>query len=224
MLKVSIPCYNIIQNVLIIFSKCSYYILIILCKSFHDFVLGLFPFHRHPHANLISATSDYMHAFYNVVKDTIRSTRPRSSGDTTLGKNENRTYKAYTRDSCAEFGYHKKLHQTPLSFDSSDGKVWKPDVPPWVFTKRECTEADQQMDCIIGPPGTRRITKVMKRGHADNTHDTLEWAFVFARWCWRGKGSSVYVNNILDLFDVLSIMTSSTMKIDTVCESINVLI
>jgi hypothetical protein len=80
------------------------------------------------------------------------------------------------------------------------------------------------MSFIIGPTGVRRIRKVMKRGHADNTHDTLEWAFVFARWCWRGKGTRVYVDNILDLFDVLSIMTASTFKIETVRNSIYSLI
>jgi hypothetical protein len=35
-------------------------------------VKGLFAFHKHPHASLITATTDYMHAFYNVIHDLIR--------------------------------------------------------------------------------------------------------------------------------------------------------
>ena len=35
-------------------------------------VKGLFAFHKHPHARLITATTDYMHAFYNVVHDMIK--------------------------------------------------------------------------------------------------------------------------------------------------------
>jgi len=35
-------------------------------------VKGLFAFHRHPLAHLITATTDYMHAFYNVIHDLIR--------------------------------------------------------------------------------------------------------------------------------------------------------
>jgi hypothetical protein len=89
-------------------------------------------------------------------------------------------------------------------------------VPPWVFTKTECIEADRRMKAIIGPAGTTRIGPVMKTGKAVNTHDTLEWAFVYARWCWRGLGTSVYVENMLAIFDVLCIMTASTLDITTV--------
>jgi hypothetical protein len=35
-------------------------------------IKGLFAFHKHPHAPLITATTDYMHAFYNVIHDLIR--------------------------------------------------------------------------------------------------------------------------------------------------------
>ena len=68
----------------------------------------------------------------------------------------------------------------------------------------------------LGPAGTMRIRDVMKAGKADNTHDTLEWAFVFARWCWMDLGDRLYVENILDVFNLLNILTASTMKIQTV--------
>ena len=35
-------------------------------------VKGLFAFHNHPHASLITATTDYMHAYYNVIHDLIK--------------------------------------------------------------------------------------------------------------------------------------------------------
>ena len=136
-----------------------------------------------------------------------RSFRPTNSGDTTLEKTSNRTYKQATIDSCEAESIHKRLWTAPTSGE----------VPPWVFDKADCIKADRRMKSIIGPPGIRRIAHVMKAGKGENTHDTLEWAFTFARWCWSGLGNRVYVENALDIFDVLNILTASTMKIETVC-------
>jgi hypothetical protein len=98
--------------------------------------------------------------------------------------------------------------------------MWTPPhaqyVPAWVFSKEECIKADKRLKCIIGPPGTMRIRDVMKSGKGGNTHDTLEWAFVFARWCWAGLGTRIYVDNMLEIFDLLCILTASTLKIETV--------
>ena len=137
-----------------------------------------------------------------------RSFRPTNSGDTSLGKTVNRTYKETTIKDCQTEGIHKRLYLPPTSLE----------VPPWVFDKAECIRADKRMKCLIGPPGTTRIRQVMKAGRAENTHDTLEWAFTFARWCWAGLGSSVYVENALEIFDVLNILTASTMKIEKVIQ------
>ena len=169
-------------------------------------IKGLFAFHAHPHADLITATTDYMHAFYNVIRDILKSLQPTNSGDTLLGKNNNRTYKDSVIEACKEDGFHKKLYTAPTeSF-----------APGWVFAKADCITSNKRMNTIIGPPGTMRIKDVMKAGKGDNTHDTLEWAFTYARWCWRGLGDRIYVENILEIFDVLCIMTASTLKIDTV--------
>jgi hypothetical protein len=125
--------------------------------------------------------------------------------------------------------------------------MWTPPhdavVPPWVFSKEECIRGDRRMKSIIGnvvylceypffcltacirsydvlgPAGTMRIQKVMKKGKGENTHDTLEWAFVYARWCWVGLGDRMYVENILEIFNLLNILTASTMKIETVRRS-----
>lgn len=124
-----------------------------------------------------------------------------------MGKNTNRTYKDSVIESCKKDGFHKQLWTPP-----SDRLV-----PPWVFTKQECKQADKRMTSIIGPPGTMRIRNVMKSGRGDNTHDTQEWAYVYARWCWHNIGGRVYVENVLGIFDVLNILTASTLKIETVC-------
>ena len=79
-----------------------------------------------------------------------------------------------------ESNFHKKLWTPPTNTD----------VPPWVFTKAECVKADRRMKNIIGPPGVLRIQNAMKACKADNTHDTLEWAFAYSRWCWAEK----YIN------------------------------
>ena len=169
-------------------------------------IKGLFAFANHPHAHLITATTDYMHAYYNIIHDALGSTRPTNSGDTKLSKHVNRTYKDVNISACEADGFHKKLWTEPT----------KNDVPPWVFTKAECIASDKRMKTIIGPPGTSRIKNVMKSGKGQNTHDTLEWAFVYARWCWAGKGERIYVENLLDIFEILCIMTASTMKRQTV--------
>jgi hypothetical protein len=50
-------------------------------------VKGLFAFHKHPHPELMTATTDYMHAFYNLITDFIDSARPtHRSYDMYLGK------------------------------------------------------------------------------------------------------------------------------------------
>ena len=93
------------------------------------------------------------------------------------------------------------------------------EIPPWVFDKGDCVLADKRMKSIIGPPGSMRIKCVMKAGKGENTHDTLEWAFTYARWCWFGLGqgrSRIYIDNILQIFDTLCIMTASHLKMDSV--------
>jgi len=126
-----------------------------------------------------------------------------------LGQGVNRTYKDSVVLACQESGVHPKLWTAPHDTE----------VPPWVFSKIECVAADKRMKSIIGPAGTMRIKNVMKAGKADNTHDTLEWAFTYARWCWfelaEGEGRN-YMDNILDIFDTLCIITASTLKIETV--------
>ena len=126
-----------------------------------------------------------------------------------MGKCTNRTYKQSVISGCEEDEFHRKLWTPPTDDE----------VPDWVFTKQECILADKRMKCIIGPAGAMRIRNVMKAGKGENTHDTLEWAFTYARWCWFGLAVGtprVFFENILDIFDTLCIMTASTMKIETV--------
>jgi hypothetical protein len=147
-----------------------------------------------------------MHAFYNLIRDILKSLQPTNSGDILLGANNNRTYKESVINSCKGDNFHKKLWTPPTDRY----------VPDWVFTKDECIRSNKRLKSIIGPPGAMRIRDVMKAGKGENTHDTLEWAFVYARWCWFGLGTRVYIDNILEIFDVLCMLTASTMKIEQV--------
>ena len=60
---------------------------------------------------------------------------------------------------------------------------------------------------------------VMKSGKAANSHDTIQWATVYSRWCFRNKGSARYTNNICDIFDILAQLNATRLnaqKVQTV--------
>jgi hypothetical protein len=179
-----------------------------------DGVHGVWCFGRHPLGHLNFVGVDGMHCLANVVEDMYGTLRPTiKTTDHVLSENTNRTYKTQTIISCEEELIHKNLYVA----DDDDCIP----IPPWVLLKAECKKADGRMNTIIGPPGVRRIQKVMKRGKGNkSTHDSLEWASVFARWCLHGLGTEVYVNNILDIFDVLSVLSASTLRPDAVSERV----
>ena len=84
---------------------------------------------------------------------------------------------------------------------------------PWIFTKKECIEADACMKRIIGACSyEERPMGVMKSGKAANSHDTIQWATVYARWCFRKKGSARYTNNVCDIFDILAQLNATRLN------------
>jgi hypothetical protein len=48
-------------------------------------------------------------------------------------------------------------------------------------------QIDNCMRSIIGAKGEELPMKVMKKGHARNTHDSIFWASTFAAWSFQGK-------------------------------------
>ena len=50
-------------------------------------------------------------------------------------------------------------------------------------------------------------------GKGRNTHSTIYWASTFARWCFKGKGSPIYNANILELFDLFTLLNASSINI-----------
>jgi len=59
---------------------------------------------------------------------------------------------------------------------------------------------------------------VMKRGSGRNSHDTILWATTWAPWCLRHKlddaNCQPYVENILEMFDIMGMLHSSTLRVD----------
>lgn len=130
------------------------------------------PLHVLPYADKIHWTMDMMHTLNNVVTDMLKSIRPTFTGDTTLGRHTNRTTTERVLKGCQDDNIH--IH---MAWANTVGNS-----PPWILTKKECVEADKRMLQIIGACGPDESPKlVMKRGHANNSHDTIYWATTYAR-------------------------------------------
>ena len=137
-------------------------------KSYaHEGVKSLWSLHILPYAHFIHWTVDMMHSMNNVIQDCIKSLRPNFSGDTAMGKSVNRTMDANVIEGCRLDGIHPNLGNRD---------------PPWVFTKNDCIHADKCLKRIIGARNPdEKPADVMKRGHANNSHDTIYWAMTYAR-------------------------------------------
>ena len=63
----------------------------------------------------------------------------------------------------------------------------------------------------------------MKKGGGQNYHDTILLATTGAPWCLRHKANDVdskpYIDNILELFDIMGILNSSSLKIEQFSET-----
>jgi hypothetical protein len=100
-------------------------------------------------------------------------------------------------------------------------KLENTEPPPWIFTKKECIEADNCMHKIIGKcTYEERPLHVMRRGKASNSHDTIFWAMTYARWCFRKKGSQVYIENICEVLDIISMLNATRLNIQYITEVI----
>lgn len=160
-----------------------------------------------PYAEHIHWTVDMMHCFQNVIKDMNNSLRPTSSGDKLLFQHTNRTTVPAVKEACFNEGIHQHM--------TLNGNV----NPPWIFTKKECIEADRAMLQIIGSCSfEERPLGVMKAGRAGNSHDTIYWATVYARWCFRGKGSVPHRDNILDIYDIMASLCATRLNAKQVKE------
>ena len=154
-----------------------------------------------PYACHVHWTIDLMHCWDNVIKDMINSLRPTTSGDSKLYRHTNRTTSANVIEGCRQDDIHHHLHNEDT-------------VPSWIFTKKECMEADAAMLKIIGKcTYEERPLNVMRAGKAGrSSHDTIFWAMTYARWCFRNKGCDVYTNNMCDIFDILSTLNGGRIN------------
>ncbi len=64
-----------------------------------------------------------------------------------------------------------------------------------------------------GPGRCKYPQNIFRAGKCEKSHDTIHWAHVFSQWCLRDGG--VYVENIRDIFDVLSLLNASRIHVPT---------
>lgn len=173
-------------------------------KAVHG-VKGIWPLHLLPYAALIHWTYDLMHTLNNVVNDSNNSLRPTNSGNKSnkghLYRHTNRTYSTSVVNGCKKDGIHNHL--------------WGGAKPPWVLSKKDCKAIDDLCKQVLGWYASEEIPQnVMRAGHALKSHDTIHWATVFGRWCLTGLGP--YTDNLIELYDIMSILNSNRLHGPTV--------
>jgi hypothetical protein len=173
-------------------------------NSSHKGVKKLWVLDILPYAKYIHWTVDMMHCSNNIITDMLNSLRPTNSGDKKLYQHKNRTVSQNVIEACQEEGIHQHLSENE-------------NPPPWIFTKAECVAADKLMHKVIGKcTFEERPLNVMRKGKGNKSHDTIQWAMTFARWCFRDKGNEIYTDNILGIFDILSMLNASRLNIDQI--------
>ena len=75
------------------------------------------------------------------------------------------------------------------------------------------------MNKVIGQYKCDEVPKgVMKKGSGRNSHDTILWATTWAPWCLRHKledpTTRPYIENVLDIFDIMGMLNSSSLRAD----------
>jgi len=164
-------------------------------------VLGKWPLHILPYAELIHWSVDYVHTMNNVVTDSLNSLRPSQSGGkaTKAGKmyqHTNRTFTTSVVNACKRDDIHAHLYVGG--------------VPPWVIHKDICLKKDQKLKRVIGSYKSEEMTQdIMRSGHMNRSHDTIFWANTYARWCLRKTGP--YTDNILEIFDIIGILNANNI-------------
>jgi len=168
-------------------------------KSPCNGVKGIWKFHILPYACDIAWTVDAMHAHNNVVCDMLSSIRPTNGGDKQLFKHKNRTTHDKVLNACQAEGIPTSTHH--------------------VLSKADCIRADSVMKKVLGQYSSGEVPRgVMKKGSGRNSHDTILWATTWAPWCLRHKldddNCVSYFENILDVFDIMGMLNSSSLKVD----------
>ena len=167
--------------------------------------IGKWPLHILPYVRCIHWSVDYVHTMNNVVVDSLNSLRPsQSGGPSKQGKmyqHKNRTFKQGVINACQKEGIHAHLlNKGP---------------PPWVLPKDVCFQKDNKLRRVIGSFKSEEMTQdIMRAGHMNRSHDTIYWANTYARWCLDKSGP--YTDNILEIFDIMSILNANNIHGPTV--------
>jgi hypothetical protein len=168
-------------------------------------VLGVWSLDILPYADLTHWTIDYVHTMNNVTTDSVNSMRPTYGGSNSKSKKHkksndkmyahtNRTYTTSVVNACKKDDIHAHLYTGQR--------------PPWVFSKQDCMLIDEKMTKLIGACSSEEVPlNIMRAGHMKRSHDTIHWANTFSNWCLSNVGP--YTDNIIELFDIMSILNSS---------------
>ena len=144
-----------------------------------------------------------MHTLNNIISDLNKSLRPTNSGVTTA---EGKLFKSANRSASASVITAAQCEGIFVKLDPKK-------TPPWVLSKHECIAIDTKLTKIIGSHKSEEIPqKVMRSGKASKSHDTIQWATAFGRYVLSNRG--IYTDNIVELYDIMSILNSSKLHGD----------
>jgi hypothetical protein len=212
----------------------------------HEGVKKLWVLDILPYAEWVHWTEDLMHCFFNIIKDGLNSMRPTNSGDKKLYQHQNRTTAPVVIAACLEEGnailcrfmsfyacvfyviicliMYNNLCRFTSFYAYIIGiheHLGESTNAPWIFTKKECIESDDLMRLVIGSYTYEDCPQgVMKAGKANNSHDTIFWATVYARWCFRSKGGPVYTENLLEIFDIMAALNATRLNVRDIKENL----
>jgi hypothetical protein len=156
-------------------------------------VKGIWKLHDLPYASDIFWGKDAMHCFANIIKDSFAVLRP-SKGDF-----ENRTEKKSVRNECERLGIFRELHNTTT-----------PARAKWTLNFEEIQRIHEQL--LKFPVGLRRP---FLTGGGDYCHDKIIFATLYAPdlLSMTQSGSPLVTSNILEIFDLITHMTSYEFEI-----------
>jgi hypothetical protein len=158
-------------------------------------VKGLWTLDILPYAALIHWTTDMMHTFNNVIRDSLNSLRPSYSGNDSglYYKHINRTYTDNVAQQCLQEDIFSSVFSTSNA------------IPPWVLRKQQCLDVDESMKRVLGAHTSEEVPPfIMRGGGAKKSHDTIHWAHTFSAWCFSTMPGA-YIQNICSIFSVLAL-------------------
>ena len=178
-------------------------------------VKGVWAFEILPYAHNIWMTKDRMHTGDHVVKDSLNMLSRSVDG------HKNRTEKKSVRKACLENKIFPFLY-------AEEGKL----PAPWVANRYIEKHHDLKLKNVIGAVSVEVPKKIWKKAKGRTTQETLMYGCDgWATWCLYSPEllpSKPYIDNKLELFEILRILNANRFKRDNInelyCQAIDVLV